>query len=287
MCTVCVDKMKATSFTRLARFAASGRSSAPADRPPAAKSALGLLGMLILAASSSCSSAELSANPPERSLARFENDGVYTVLLRDCGYPACHGSNRRLFQVFGPGRSRLTEWQVFEPDGVTPYCGLAHGGGHGGGEGGGGHGGGGHGGGEGGGHGGAAAKPCNLLPLVILDQRVRRQEEGWEIPSEASQRLMVRNAEEPGAPARALDMAFLSEAAIEPVTMLEIDESFEHARAMLAASENPNASPLVRKPLSVFVGGAPHGGVDRFGADIYLSVQDPDWETIARWAAGE
>ncbi|MET0386417.1 MAG: hypothetical protein ABW321_10685 [Polyangiales bacterium] len=34
-------------------------------------------------------------------------DEVYPVLLRDCGFHACHGSNERFFQVFGPGRGRL------------------------------------------------------------------------------------------------------------------------------------------------------------------------------------
>lgn len=32
---------------------------------------------------------------------------AYPVLLRDCGFPACHGSHERFFQVFGPGRGRL------------------------------------------------------------------------------------------------------------------------------------------------------------------------------------
>lgn len=32
---------------------------------------------------------------------------VYPVLLRDCGFPACHGTHERFFQVFGPGRTRL------------------------------------------------------------------------------------------------------------------------------------------------------------------------------------
>jgi hypothetical protein len=32
---------------------------------------------------------------------------VYPVLLRDCGFPECHGTHERFFQVFGPGRTRL------------------------------------------------------------------------------------------------------------------------------------------------------------------------------------
>ena len=33
---------------------------------------------------------------------------AYPVLLRDCGFPACHGDSRRFFQVYGPGRTRLS-----------------------------------------------------------------------------------------------------------------------------------------------------------------------------------
>jgi hypothetical protein len=32
---------------------------------------------------------------------------AYPVLLRDCGFPECHGSKDRFFRVFGPGRTRL------------------------------------------------------------------------------------------------------------------------------------------------------------------------------------
>lgn len=48
---------------------------------------------------------ELTLVSPDR--ASFEVE-VYPVLLRDCGFHACHGSNQRFFQVFGPGRRRLS-----------------------------------------------------------------------------------------------------------------------------------------------------------------------------------
>lgn len=38
--------------------------------------------------------------------ASFETT-AYPVLLRDCAFPACHASNARFFQVYGPGRVRL------------------------------------------------------------------------------------------------------------------------------------------------------------------------------------
>ncbi|MDQ3035759.1 MAG: hypothetical protein M3Y87_25370, partial [Myxococcota bacterium] len=46
------------------------------------------------------------AQPPDVDRARFERE-VYPVLLRDCGFPACHGDPDRFFRVFGPGRTRL------------------------------------------------------------------------------------------------------------------------------------------------------------------------------------
>jgi hypothetical protein len=41
-----------------------------------------------------------------REFQQFQRE-VYPVLLRDCGYPACHGDGKRFFRVFGPGRVRL------------------------------------------------------------------------------------------------------------------------------------------------------------------------------------
>lgn len=39
--------------------------------------------------------------------ADFQNT-PYAVLLRDCGFPACHGTDERFFRVYGPGRLRLS-----------------------------------------------------------------------------------------------------------------------------------------------------------------------------------
>jgi hypothetical protein len=47
---------------------------------------------------------ELMLPTPDRM--QFEAE-VYPILLRDCGFNACHGSGDRFFQVFGPGRARL------------------------------------------------------------------------------------------------------------------------------------------------------------------------------------
>lgn len=44
---------------------------------------------------------------PSPNAAEFQ-ETVYPLLLRDCGFPACHGTSERFFQVFGPGRQRLS-----------------------------------------------------------------------------------------------------------------------------------------------------------------------------------
>lgn len=52
------------------------------------------------------------AEEPERAVTtrrdfmQFQSE-VYPVLLRDCGFPACHGAPERFFRVWGPGRNRL------------------------------------------------------------------------------------------------------------------------------------------------------------------------------------
>ena len=46
------------------------------------------------------------APPKRRDFGEFRMT-VYPVLLRDCGFPTCHGDPGRFFRVWGPGRSRL------------------------------------------------------------------------------------------------------------------------------------------------------------------------------------
>ncbi|MEE9384390.1 MAG: hypothetical protein V3V08_13380 [Nannocystaceae bacterium] len=111
-------------------------------------------------------------------------DQVYPLLLRDCAFVACHGSERRFFQVFGPGRTRRGDLEAYD---------------------------------------------------------------------------------EPSAE--------------------EIQSAYDRSRAMLLFREAetlPHSAPLLRKPLQ----GAGHGGVDRFGRNVYLGPQDPSWRVLERWALG-
>ncbi len=74
--------------------------------------------MFAVLALSACETSSGAVRIPAPEVAEFELE-VYPVLLRDCGFPACHGSTARFFRVFGPGRTRLTEaTATFAP--VTP-----------------------------------------------------------------------------------------------------------------------------------------------------------------------
>ena len=61
---------------------------------------------LILTLAAACQSDSESFRLAERDFRQFRED-VFPVLLRDCGFHTCHGSNERFFRVFGPGRARL------------------------------------------------------------------------------------------------------------------------------------------------------------------------------------
>ena len=69
-------------------------------------------GCVVLAAALLTACASTGAEPPavevKREFSVFQNE-VYPVLLRDCGFPACHGAKERFFRVFGPGRTRLPD----------------------------------------------------------------------------------------------------------------------------------------------------------------------------------
>ena len=57
-------------------------------------------------------------NVPQPDAQQFAKT-VYPLMLRDCGFPECHGSMERFFRVFGPGRLRLDP-NVLPLDPATP-----------------------------------------------------------------------------------------------------------------------------------------------------------------------
>ncbi|MGE0792121.1 MAG: hypothetical protein AB7S26_40990 [Sandaracinaceae bacterium] len=144
------------------------------------------LAVSIVALASGCI-APTPAAPPPVSRNQFDAQ-VYPVLLRDCGFPECHGAltrdEARFFRIYGPGRSRLDP----EADPLDPY------------------------------------------------------------------------------------------------TEEEQDRTFERARSMLTDADRAEDTLLVRKPLSVSEGGAPHMGRTAMGADVYADTEAEGYQVLLRWA---
>lgn len=121
----------------------------------------------------------------KRPFSDFQND-VYPVLIRDCGFPTCHGAPDRLYRVWGPGRARLAK-----DDGTVPD-------------------------------------------------------------------------------------------AYEPPTGDELSTSYSLALAMIDPLD-PAQSLLLRKPLAAGASGAGHEGVDRYGRDVYRTLNDAGYRALEAW----
>lgn len=71
----------------------------------ASRSKLGFCAGFLLALSA-CADSATELHVPTPDAVSFEQN-VYPVLLRDCGFPECHGNPSRFFHVYGPGRTRI------------------------------------------------------------------------------------------------------------------------------------------------------------------------------------
>jgi hypothetical protein len=134
---------------------------------------------------SGCGDAASTAEePPLPDRAVFDTT-VYPMLLRDCGFSECHGGEHRFFQVFGPGRNRLSG-HPSDPD---------------------------------------------------LGPRERQL-------------------------------------------------TYDRTRSMLVAAGGGTLfqSPLLTKPLEIKAGGASHEGIDRFGRNLFQTVNDARYVMLWQWA---
>jgi len=68
----------------------------------------------------------------------------------------------------------------------------------------------------------------------------------------------------------------------EPPTMDELIYSYNRAISMIDGSD-PAQSLLLRKPLSLAVGGSGHQGVDSWMRDIYVDREDPSFIALQDW----
>jgi hypothetical protein len=69
-----------------------------------------------------------------------------------------------------------------------------------------------------------------------------------------------------------------------PLTPDELQRNFEQTAGMLYGLDDPQTSPLFSKPLQP---GTRHAGATLFeGPDVFLNREDPDYQTLLRWARG-
>ncbi|MBX3246626.1 MAG: hypothetical protein KF901_05530 [Myxococcales bacterium] len=73
---------------------------------PSSSSVWVSLSVLALVVVTGCSADVISPVPVAPDRCAFEEE-VYPILARDCGFPYCHGTSDRFFQVWAPGRARL------------------------------------------------------------------------------------------------------------------------------------------------------------------------------------
>jgi hypothetical protein len=66
------------------------------------------------------------------------------------------------------------------------------------------------------------------------------------------------------------------------LTGTETETNYFVALSMVDA-KHPSRSLLLRKPLAVEAGGAGHLGVDKYGRNVYRTVNDPGYVAIAKW----
>jgi hypothetical protein len=69
---------------------------------------------LALGAATGCEAPREAWQPADLEFRDFQR--VFPVLMRDCGFHTCHGSDERLFRIYGPGRARLDpDNKAFDP----------------------------------------------------------------------------------------------------------------------------------------------------------------------------
>jgi hypothetical protein len=70
--------------------------------------------------------------------------------------------------------------------------------------------------------------------------------------------------------------------AFDQLTGDEASLNVQHAASMID-NAHPNRSLLLRKPLAVEAGGAGHLGADKFGRNVYRTVNDDGYLKLSRW----
>lgn len=70
----------------------------------------------------------------------------------------------------------------------------------------------------------------------------------------------------------------------QPATAIELQISYERARAMVATTDVLTSSPLLTKPLDPSAGGVGHKGVDAYGNNVYTTKTAENYAILVQWA---
>lgn len=70
----------------------------------------------------------------------------------------------------------------------------------------------------------------------------------------------------------------------DPVTLAEVQHSYDRARSMLATADRIEETLLISKPLEPAAGGQGHKGVDDFGRNLFASTRDQGYVLLLDWA---
>jgi hypothetical protein len=70
----------------------------------------------------------------------------------------------------------------------------------------------------------------------------------------------------------------------EPATAIELQISYERARAMVSLTDVLTSSPLLMKPLDPSAGGVGHKGVDAYGNNVYSTKDAENYAILVSWA---
>ena len=65
---------------------------------------------------------------------------------------------------------------------------------------------------------------------------------------------------------------------------IELQMSYERARAMVSLTDVLTSSPLLMKPLDPSAGGVGHKGVDAYGNNVYSTKNAENYAILVSWA---
>jgi hypothetical protein len=137
------------------------------------------------------------------------------------------------------------------------------------------------------------------VALGLVAQACNKASEGWQLPQRSFPQfqsevfpVLLRDCAFStchGSPQRFFRVWGPGRARLNPMSRefdrLTADEAASNLQLALSMidTRNPSRSLLLRKPLAVEAGGSAHRGADKFGRNVYRTVNDAGYLAISRW----